>query len=210
MLKFPPFPELPAVAFAIIMALMFTPRLIAQEPPDDEAHAQVRKQIAEAKKKDDPKKQDPVNRNAAAERANAPNKKKNKAKNESDEKKSDDKKADDKKADDKKEDEKKSEESAPSVTHGSVEIDGQKIRYTATAGKMVMKTDEGDPKAHVFYVAYTKRPKNDDVSREAVAERANAKKDAASKVDATRPITFVFNGGPGSSSVWLHLGMLGP
>lgn len=89
--------------------------------------------------------------------------------------------------------EKKSDVPKPSVTHGSVEIGGRMINYTATAGKMVMKTDDGEPKAHVFYVAYTK----DDKKR---------KEGEANK----RPITFCFNGGPGSSSVWLHLGMLGP
>ncbi|MCA9527097.1 MAG: alpha/beta hydrolase [Myxococcales bacterium] len=51
-----------------------------------------------------------------------------------------------------------------------------------------MKTDEGDPKAYMFYVAYTK---DDAAPRE-------------------RPITFCFNGGPGSASVWLHLGAFGP
>ncbi len=96
----------------------------------------------------------------------------------------------DKKPGDKKEPaDKKDDEPKPSITHHKTEIDGQEIAYTATAGKMLMKTDEGDPKAHVFYVAYTKKK---------VKNRAD------------RPITFCFNGGPGSSSVWLHLGMLGP
>jgi carboxypeptidase C (cathepsin A) len=93
-----------------------------------------------------------------------------------------------KKADDKADDEKQDDEAEPSVTHHTVTIAGQEIKYTATAGKMLMKNDEGDSKAHVFFVAYTK----DD-------EQAN-----------DRPITYCFNGGPGSSSVWLHLGMLGP
>lgn len=76
-----------------------------------------------------------------------------------------------------------------SVTKHTATIQGKEIKYTATAGKLVMKDDEGKPKALVFFIAYTKR----DV-------------DNLSK----RPITFAFNGGPGSSSVWLHLGMLGP
>lgn len=67
-------------------------------------------------------------------------------------------------------------------------VDGKTFNYTATAGRLVMQTDELDPKAEVFFVAYT-RPTED---------------------SATRPVTFCFNGGPGSSSVWLHLGMLGP
>ena len=80
-----------------------------------------------------------------------------------------------------------------SVTHHSVTINGEDIRYTATAGTLVLKEEidkEGEkPKASVFFIAYTR----DDV-------------EDTSK----RPITFSFNGGPGSSSVWLHLGVLGP
>ncbi|MER3480990.1 MAG: peptidase S10 [Meiothermus sp.] len=95
------------------------------------------------------------------------------------------------------------EETAPqpqdqiAVTQHRVNIGGQEIRYTVTCGTLVLKEEtekdgaaEGEkPKASVFFVAYTK----DDV-----ADRS------------TRPITFSFNGGPGSSSVWLHLGLLGP
>lgn len=80
---------------------------------------------------------------------------------------------------------------APSVTHGSVEIDGKAVEYTATAGKMAMKADDGKAKAEIFYVSYTRGG------------------DGA-EVDTSRPLTFCFNGGPGSSSVWLHMGMLGP
>lgn len=80
-----------------------------------------------------------------------------------------------------------------SVTRHSVTINGKELRYTATAGTLVLKEEvdkEGEkPKASVFFVAYTL----DDV--ENVSER---------------PVTFSFNGGPGSSSVWLHLGVLGP
>lgn len=80
-----------------------------------------------------------------------------------------------------------------SVTHHSVTINGEDIRYTATAGTLVLKEEidkKGEkPKASVFFIAYTR----DDV-------------EDTSK----RPITFSFNGGPGSSSVWLHLGVLGP
>ncbi len=80
-----------------------------------------------------------------------------------------------------------------SVTHHSVTINGEEIRYTATTGTLVLKEEidkEGEKaKATVFFIAYTR----DDV--EDMSER---------------PITFSFNGGPGSSSVWLHLGVLGP
>lgn len=75
-----------------------------------------------------------------------------------------------------------------SVTQHTSTIAGQPITYTATAGKLPMKTDAGEVKAEMFFVAYTR----DGQSAE------------------TRPVTFCFNGGPGSSSVWLHLGMVGP
>lgn len=76
-----------------------------------------------------------------------------------------------------------------SQTKHTFKIDGKEFRYTATAGTILLKQEDDSPKASVFYVAYTK----DDVS------------DASQ-----RPITFTFNGGPGSASVWLHLGAFGP
>lgn len=80
------------------------------------------------------------------------------------------------------------EEKTSKTTH-TVRIGGQPVTYTATAGTLVLKEEDGKPRASVFYIAYTK---------DGVA-------------DATRrPVTFSFNGGPGSSSVWLHLGVLGP
>ena len=75
-----------------------------------------------------------------------------------------------------------------STTSHSIQINGKALTYTATAGTLVLKKDD-KPWASMFYVAYTR-----DDTRDA----------------ATRPITFAFNGGPGSSSVWLHLGALGP
>lgn len=76
-----------------------------------------------------------------------------------------------------------------SVTHGVVTVDGQRIHYTATAGTIILKNKAGKPTAKVFYVGYTK----DGVRNES-----------------HRPITFFWNGGPGSSSVWLHMGAFGP
>ena len=73
------------------------------------------------------------------------------------------------------------------TTH-SISLDGKKLDYEATAGTMVMRDEDGKAQASIFYVAYTK-----------------AGTDAA-----TRPLTFCFNGGPGSSSVWLHMGAFGP
>lgn len=62
------------------------------------------------------------------------------------------------------------------------------INYTARAGTIVLRTDDGDPRASFFFVYYSK--------------------DGADP--AKRPVTFTFNGGPGSSSVWLHMGAFGP
>ena len=75
------------------------------------------------------------------------------------------------------------------TTQHRVTINGQAINYTATTGYLVLRTEEQKPRAKLFFVAYTK---NDETNL------------------AQRPITFAFNGGPGSSSVWLHLGALGP
>ena len=89
-------------------------------------------------------------------------------------------------------------------TQHVLEIDGEQIHYTTRTGTIVLKeeseaqdkTSEGEkPRASIFFVDYTKeRP-------ESVDESA---------WHSSRPITFSFNGGPGSSSVWLHLGLLGP
>ena len=73
-----------------------------------------------------------------------------------------------------------------SVTHHSAKIGGQQINYTATAATYVIKADDGAPKATMFYVAYTKDGVGD-ISR--------------------RPISFVYNGGPGSASLFTHMGM---
>jgi carboxypeptidase C (cathepsin A) len=74
------------------------------------------------------------------------------------------------------------------TTSHTVTIGGEAIKYTARAGTMVMKDEDGKALASFFFVAYTK--------------------DGADP--ARRPITFTFNGGPGSSSVWLHMGAFGP
>jgi len=78
---------------------------------------------------------------------------------------------------------------ASSVTQHSLAIDGRTIKYTATAGNLIIRNDKGDAIGSFFYVAYTQ----DGV-----------------KVMSRRPLTFLFNGGPGSSSVWLHMGSFGP
>jgi len=71
----------------------------------------------------------------------------------------------------------------------TVEIDGRAVEYTATAGRLLLKEEEGKKKASFFFVSYTKKDVSD---------------------PSDRPVVFAFNGGPGSSSVWLHLGLLGP
>jgi len=76
-----------------------------------------------------------------------------------------------------------------SRTQHQVRIGGQVIRYTATVGWLIMKDDAGKPIARFGYTAYT---------RDGVADPGR------------RPVTFAFNGGPGSSSIWLHMGILGP
>ena len=88
------------------------------------------------------------------------------------------------------------------VTHHSILCGGKKISYTATAGRMILKEEivqkEGDqknqyegekPRAEIFFVAYTLDGVDDPTKR---------------------PITFAFNGGPGSASIWIHMGLLGP
>jgi carboxypeptidase C (cathepsin A) len=74
-------------------------------------------------------------------------------------------------------------------TDHSLMFNGQKVNFTATAGMLSLKDGEGKVTADIFYIAYTKK---------GVADPAS------------RPLTFSFNGGPGSSSVWMHLGLLGP
>ena len=77
----------------------------------------------------------------------------------------------------------------PVVITNTVTIAGQIVTYTVETGMLPLLKSDGATRASVFYMAYTK-----------VGE-SNA---------AARPVTFCFNGGPGSSSVWLHLGGLGP
>jgi carboxypeptidase C (cathepsin A) len=71
-----------------------------------------------------------------------------------------------------------------STRHTAV-IGGRPLAYTATAGTLTLRDDEGKPTASMFYVAYTTG-------------------------DPRRPVTFFYNGGPGSSTLWLHMGSLGP
>ncbi len=80
-------------------------------------------------------------------------------------------------------------EEVPVVTHHEIRAGGRTLRYTATAGMMPIKNRDGETEARIFFMAYT-------LDGEGNRSR--------------RPLTFSFNGGPGSASVWLHLGAIGP
>ena len=74
-----------------------------------------------------------------------------------------------------------------SVTRHTGTFGGQRISYTATAGETFLRAEDGTARAAIFSVAYVREPR-----------------------DPNRPVTFLFNGGPGSGSVWLHMGAFGP
>ncbi len=75
------------------------------------------------------------------------------------------------------------------VTTHKGSFNGQKIAYTTTAGETHLKDGAGKPRASIFSVSYVKDGEGD---------------------PGKRPVTFLFNGGPGSASLWLHLGVFGP
>lgn len=79
-------------------------------------------------------------------------------------------------------------ELAPSVTKHTVTLNGAPLAYTATAAQIPIRSDTGEVECRMFYVAYTKDGVDPD----------------------TRPVTFAFNGGPGSATLYLHVGALGP
>ncbi len=82
----------------------------------------------------------------------------------------------------------KTAEASVSTTRHELKIAGSTLRYTATAGTLLMKNKKGEPAALMGFTAYTR-------------EGGDA---------ATRPLMFAYNGGPGSASLWLHMGVLGP
>jgi carboxypeptidase C (cathepsin A) len=77
----------------------------------------------------------------------------------------------------------------PVITHHQVTVDGKTISYTAKAGYMPMRDKDEKLIAKIFYVAYTADDRG---------------------IKEKRPVTFVFNGGPGSASIWLHMGGFSP
>jgi carboxypeptidase C (cathepsin A) len=79
-------------------------------------------------------------------------------------------------------------EEKSSQTSHTVRLDGREIKYTATAGTLPIRGDDGKVQARMFFVAYTK-------------DGEDAK---------TRPLSFLYNGGPGSATIWLHMGSFAP
>ena len=77
---------------------------------------------------------------------------------------------------------------AASVSTGAVTVSGVRIPYTATAGTLTIRDDDGKPTASIFYTAYTRD----------------------GSAPGTRPVTFFYNGGPGSATFWLHMGSFAP
>ena len=78
----------------------------------------------------------------------------------------------------------------PVVSRHEIRINDKILKYTVTTGRLPIRNDEGEVEAYMFFVAYT----------------ADSSVTGATR----RPLMFSFNGGPGSASVWLHLGALGP
>ncbi len=76
-----------------------------------------------------------------------------------------------------------------SVTDHELTLDNKTLRYSATAGNLLIDDEEAKPYGSIFYVAYTLAGVTD---------------------PRTRPVTFLYNGGPGSASLWLHMGSVGP
>lgn len=76
-------------------------------------------------------------------------------------------------------------EEVEKTAKGSVTVDGRSIAYTATAGTLTLRDAKGKPTASIFYTAFTAPGKN-------------------------RPVTFLYNGGPGSASVWMRMGSFAP
>jgi carboxypeptidase C (cathepsin A) len=76
----------------------------------------------------------------------------------------------------------------PVITHHQATVNGKTFSYTATTGRLPIKREDGKIEAEMFFVAYT----------------------LDGQEAGRRPLTFAFNGGPGSASVWLHMGAIGP
>ena len=75
-----------------------------------------------------------------------------------------------------------------SQTSHAMRLDGREIKYTATTGTLPIRLDNGQVSARMFFVAYTR-------------DGEDAK---------TRPVSFLYNGGPGAATIWLHMGSFAP
>ena len=133
-----------------------------------------------APKKPEPKKAEPKKAEEPAAKPAEP------APTQPDAKPGDDKDKD--KDKDKKEEHFDMAEVTPIVTHHQMSVGGTSLKYTATTGRLPIKRSDGKIEAEMFFVAYT-------------VDGADSAK---------RPLTFAFNGGPGSATIWLHMGALGP
>jgi carboxypeptidase C (cathepsin A) len=99
------------------------------------------------------------------------------------------------------------------VTFHTLELEDGVLPYRATAANMLLKDEDGKRKGSMFFVAYDRlsRPAESRADAADASPRAPASAPAiAEETPETRPITFVFNGGPGAAAVWLHLGTAGP
>jgi carboxypeptidase C (cathepsin A) len=76
----------------------------------------------------------------------------------------------------------------PISTHHETTLNGKALKYTATAGTLIIRDEDDKPYGSIFYVAYT-------------LDGADA---------ATRPVSFLYNGGPGAATIWLHMGSFSP
>jgi len=76
-----------------------------------------------------------------------------------------------------------------SITKQTAKVNGKNLNYNSTAGYMILKDESGKAKAKINFISY---------SLDGISDQSK------------RPITFTFNGGPGSASVWLHMGVVGP
>ena len=100
-----------------------------------------------------------------------------------------------------------------SVTRHTMQIGGRELHYRATAGYLPVRDHVDKPLADIFFVAYEREDVDSsevsDLTRVAPPGGPTVGGGAASSLRA-RPLTFAFNGGPGASAVWLHMGALGP
>ena len=96
------------------------------------------------------------------------------------------------------------------VTEHEIKAGGQPLKYRATTGTMALKDEAGKTKADLFFIAYEKTLAPEKPADDKGGGLFTDKPKAALPDRAARPVTFVFNGGPGAASVWLHMGTAGP